>query len=150
MKRFTTLRGEHEVSAFLDSNIVLYAYGDDRLESESAIAIQLLADYPSISTQVVNECSHVMRRKLVWQPAKVAEELEILLELTKLHTVGINDIRLAWRIAARYGFSHYDSLIVASAVAAGCEQLLSEDMQHGQQIEQRLTIVNPFSAPQTL
>lgn len=134
------------MSVFLDSNIVLYAYGDDRIKS--AIAIQHLADYPSISTQVVNECSHVMRRKLVWPPAKVAEELEILLELTNLQTVDINHIRLAWQIAARYGFSHYDSLIVASAMAAGCEQLLSEDMQHGQVIEDRLTIVNPFSTTQ--
>lgn len=126
---------------------MLYAYGDDLVKS--TIAIRLLADYPSISTQVVNECSHVMRRKFDWQPNKIAEELEILLEVAHLHVVDINHIRLAWKIAARYGFSHYDSLIVASALAVGCEQLLSEDMQHGQVIEDRLTIVNPFSDAET-
>ena len=44
---------------------------------------------------------------------------------------------------SRYGFSFYDSLIVAAALEAGCTRLYSEDLQHGQQI-QRLTILNPF------
>lgn len=46
----------------------------------------------------------------------------------------------------RYGFSYYDSLIVAAALDAGCKTLYSEDLQHGQQVE-GLTIVDPFSAP---
>ena len=44
----------------------------------------------------------------------------------------------------RYGFSFYDSLIVAAALQAGCTRLYSEDMQHGQQIR-GLTIQNPFA-----
>jgi len=43
----------------------------------------------------------------------------------------------------RYQFSFYDSLIVAATLEAGCKTLYSEDMQHGQKIEQ-LTISNPF------
>ena len=42
-----------------------------------------------------------------------------------------------------YGFSFYDSLIVAAALEAGCSRLYTEDMQHGQQIHS-LTIQNPF------
>ena len=48
-------------------------------------------------------------------------------------------------IHVRYRFSFYDALIIASALAAGCTRLYSEDLQHGQQIE-GLTITNPFSA----
>ena len=48
---------------------------------------------------------------------------------------------LAIRARWRYGF--YDSLVIAAALAAGCTRLLSEDLQHGQQIES-LTIVDPF------
>lgn len=59
--RFTMKRGS-DMSGFLDSNIVLYAFGDDDIKTP--IANNLLAQYPTISTQVVNECSHVMRRKL--------------------------------------------------------------------------------------
>jgi len=47
-------------------------------------------------------------------------------------------------IAQRYQFSFYDSLIIASALEAGCITLYSEDMQHEQVIEKRLTIRNPF------
>ncbi len=46
-------------------------------------------------------------------------------------------------IQARYGFSFYDSLIVAAALESGATRLYSEDMQHGQQIE-GLSIENPF------
>jgi predicted nucleic acid-binding protein len=38
----------------------------------------------------------------------------------------------------------YDSLIIASALEAGCATLFSEDMQHGQAIDSTLTIRNPF------
>ena len=48
-------------------------------------------------------------------------------------------------ILGRYGFSFYDSLIVAAALEAGCTRLYSEDLQHGQRI-QRLTILNPFTS----
>lgn len=133
---------ETEMNSFLDSNIVLYAYGDHA--SKSRIANRLLAEYPCISTQVINECSHVMRRKLHWQPDKIAEEMEVLLVLVRLLAFDIRHIRLAWQIAARYGFSHFDSLIIATALEARCEQLFSEDLQHGQIIEDRLRIVNSF------
>lgn len=46
---------------FLDSNIILYALGAD--EAKRKIARELLLVYPYISTQVINECSHVLRRK---------------------------------------------------------------------------------------
>lgn len=47
-------------------------------------------------------------------------------------------------IQEHYRFSFHDSLIVAAALAAGCSRLVSEDLQHGQRIE-NLTISNPFS-----
>jgi predicted nucleic acid-binding protein len=53
----------------------------------------------------------------------------------------------ALEVMARYGYSFYDSLIIASALSAGCTRLLTEDLQHGQRIE-GLTIHNPFS-PET-
>jgi len=127
---------------FLDTNVVLYAFGND--EFKRNIASNFLALYPYISTQVINECSHVMRRKLRWTPEKITEELDVLLILVRLKTVDIHHIRLAWKLAGRYGFSHYDSLMVASALAAGCKHLYSEDMQHGQIIENSLQIINPF------
>lgn len=61
------------MSAFLDSNVLLYALGDE--EPKRRRARDLLAAVPTISTQVVNECSHFLRRKAGWPPARVAAEL---------------------------------------------------------------------------
>lgn len=47
-------------------------------------------------------------------------------------------------IHERYGYSFYDSVIVASALESGCDYLFSEDMRSGQTI-QGTTIVNIFS-----
>jgi predicted nucleic acid-binding protein len=34
----------------------------------------------------------------------------------------------ALEVAARYGFSHYDSLIISAALESGCMTLYSEDL----------------------
>jgi len=49
-----------------------------------------------------------------------------------------------WIIQDQYKFSWWDSLIIAAAQRANCSILLSEDLQHQQQIE-HLKIVNPFT-----
>jgi len=51
---------------------------------------------------------------------------------------------LASDLRARYPFSFWDGLIVASALAANAEILYSEDMQNGLLVENKLKIVNPF------
>ena len=50
----------------------------------------------------------------------------------------------AVRLAARDGTAFYDTLLVASALEANCDTLLTEDMQDGRVVEARLTIRNPF------
>ncbi len=49
----------------------------------------------------------------------------------------------AWQIQDQNGFAWWDCTLLASAMLAGCDLFLSEDMQHEQVIES-LTIVNPF------
>ena len=131
------------MTAFLDSNIVLYALGDD--DEKCRVATALIEASPWISTQVINECSHVLRRKLRWSPSKVAEHLSAIVRLVQLADVGISEIRFAWVLAERYGLGHYDSLIIAAALQTGSAILYTEDMQHGQVIDGRLTLTNPFT-----
>jgi len=57
-------------------------------------------------------------------------------------TVETHDLGLD--ISERFGFSLYDSMIVSSALEAGCAILYSEDMQSGQNINGQLVITNPF------
>ena len=85
-----------------------------------------------------------MRRKHQYYPDDVNRELSAIIKAVTLVDVGIHEIRQAWTIAARYRFSHYDSLIIAAALASDCSTLYSEDLQHGQIIESQLTICNPF------
>ena len=47
-------------------------------------------------------------------------------------------------INERYGFSLYDSMLVSAALIANAKILYSEDLQHGQIIDNRLRILNPF------
>ena len=54
--------------------------------------------------------------------------------------------RQALRLRERYQLSFYDSLIVAAALESKCTRLLTEDLQHGQEIE-GLRIENPFLVP---
>ena len=58
-------------------------------------------------------------------------------------TVGTHELGLA--LAERHGLSVYDAMIVAAGLLAGCDTLLSEDMQHGFVVAGQMTIVNPFA-----
>jgi predicted nucleic acid-binding protein len=44
----------------------------------------------------------------------------------------------------KYRFSYWDSLILAAALESTCSFVYSEDLQDGQRIENRLTVINPF------
>jgi predicted nucleic acid-binding protein len=127
---------------FVDSNVVLYALGNDL--QKKFIAATLLAARPAISTQVLAETTHVARRKLGFSVEQVQSALSSFradVEVCVI-TEAIFDESLS--IALRYGYSTYDSLILAAALASTCETLYSEDMQHGQVISGKLTIINPF------
>ncbi len=59
-------------------------------------------------------------------------------------TLDTNALDQTLKIAEKYGFSFWDSMIVAAALNNHCSLLYSEDLQHSQTIEGRLKIVNPF------
>lgn len=127
---------------FLDSNIVLYALGED--VAKRKIARELLISEPYISTQVINECSHVLRRKQGCSPKETAAHLCAIITLVNVVDVSLAETHAAWALAERYGYSHFDSLILATALMIGCDMLYTEDMQDGQIINQQLTLRNPF------
>jgi len=128
---------------FLDTNVVLYAFrqGDAR----SQRAENLLAAEGTLSVQVLNEFVNVARRKLNKSWEEVRRALGILrVFCPDPAPVTIETHNRAVQIAERYGYSIFDSLIVAAALERQCETLYSEDLQAGQVIEGRLRIENPF------
>ena len=52
-------------------------------------------------------------------------------------------IESAWNIQDRFSFSWWDALIVSSAQILDCRYLLTEDLQHQQDLD-GLTVINPF------
>lgn len=128
--------------AFLDTNILVYAFSED---PRNVVAEQLLGQQNEISVQVVNEFANVARRKLGFSWVQIAEAIDAVRVLTSaIHPLDLAANTEAIRLAAQYGFSFYDALIVSSALRAKCDNLYTEDMQSGLVIDGRLRIENPF------
>ena len=132
------------MTAFLDTNILIYAQGGGR---KSEVARQAILAGGVISVQVLNEFAAVLRRKFRFEWGVIAEAIadaRIALDPVRPIDVAIHTEALALALARSHGFSFYDSLIVASALEAGCDTLLTEDLQTGRRIA-GLTIVDPFA-----
>lgn len=135
------------VDSFIDSNVFVYLFDktdpDKRQRAETLIEYALEQGSSCISYQVVQETINVITRKLEATADDAKRFLDrVLVPLWKVTpTAGFYHRGLD--LQSRYQFSFYDSLVIAAALEAGCKTLYSEDLQHGQRIEQ-LAINNPF------
>lgn len=110
-------------------------------------AIALINQFtPIVSTQIINEVCSVLRHKAAFQETQIRRLIQVFQERCIIREVSCDTLILASDLRSRYGFSFWDGLIVASAIAANSEILYSEDMQHGLIVEQTLRIENPFLA----
>lgn len=134
---------------FLDSNVIVYLF-DPTDERRKGLAERLVSEAHHdgtgiVSFQVVQETLNVLTRKL--KPAMSREDARkaldnVLAPLWRVHPSPALYAR-ALDIQERFRFTFYDSLIVAAAREAGCARLLTEDLQHGQQVD-GMMIENPF------
>lgn len=134
---------------FLDTNVLVYTF-DPRAPAKQRRARELVREALTsqsgvISFQVVQE---FLRLSLHHFPVPfTTPECEQYLQavLAPLCEVfaSFELYAAALDVHERWRFSFYDSLIVAAALAAGCDRLYSEDLQHGQKIRE-LTIEEPF------
>ena len=132
------------VKTFIDTNILIYAFTADEPEKQE-LALKFLDNcLPVISTQVVKEFSNVLLRKTSIDLENMQEIIAGIIGISDVVNEEIERIFAAFDIHKRYQFSFYDSLIIATAIHANCQLLLSEDMQDGQVIDEKLKIVNPF------
>lgn len=126
---------------FVDTNILVYALLDDSHKQQTVL--NLLQSGCVISTQVLNEFTKVARKKakLEWQ--EIHELSNAIQSLTEIIPLDLATHNRALTIAASYGYSFYDSMIIAAASETECNVLFSEDMQDSQKIGD-LVISNPF------
>jgi predicted nucleic acid-binding protein len=131
---------------FIDSNIIIYAYSGTE-KTKQQISRQLIKENCTvISTQVLQEVANTLSRKFKIDYSAIEQTLqECILDNDILYLNRQDTVFKACSMAGRYQFSFYDSLIIAAALETNCRYLYSEDLQHGQLIENALTIINPYA-----
>jgi predicted nucleic acid-binding protein len=131
---------------FLDSNVLVYAE-DSADPTKQQKAIKLILQHGRqrsavISLQVLGEYFVTVTRKLHLDPAIARSQVEFYSQFNVVEP-SVSDVLAAIDLHRLHRISYWDSLILRCAIRAGCRVLLSEDMQHGQEID-GLRIVNPF------
>ena len=134
------------MSAFLDTNVVVYAF--DRADpAKQAVAIKVLEtdDRLIVSTQVLLEAWWVLTRRLA-TPLDEDQASKVIDQLSALPVVSTDPelVRRAIDTGRRYEIAVWDALIIEAARSGGCRRVLSEDLQSGQDFDGVL-VENPFS-----
>jgi len=129
---------------FLDTNVFVYTQSKDEAVKRN-IALKTLEKYDCCtSTQVFNEVSNVMIKKLKMSIADVKQIITAINNRCEVSIIDFETIQKALDLKDLYGYSYYDSLIIATAVLSDCDCIFSEDLHDGQIIDNKIEIVNIF------
>ena len=130
---------------FIDTNILLYSLEGERSlkgiaalsllnQNDCVLSVQILSEFYVQATRPSRDkpLSHILATHLIktWCRFKIIDN-------------SLDILQKALEIKEKYGFSYWDSAVIAAALKAGCHILYSEDMQHGQKIGD-LNLINPF------
>lgn len=130
---------------FIDTNVVLYACdrtaGDKRIRAREILAPLLRERRAVISTQVLQEFFSATRKLNI--PAEQARRYVEKWSRIDVVVIRPEIILGAIDLHRLHMVSFWDALVIKSAGLAGCGRLLSEDLNHGQEIE-GVAIENPF------
>ena len=134
---------------FVDTNVLLYAVSTAEDESAKAkLARQVLQeDDLALSVQVLQE--FYVQATRAGKATRIShEQAASLIEAWcrfPVQDTTLALLRAALATRARYQLSYWDAAIVEGARACGCDMLLSEDLQDGQEFD-GVTVRNPFRA----
>ena len=129
---------------FVDTNVLIYCYTVTEIDKKVKAQQAVTPIGRTISTQVLQEVANTRRRKFQKEWSEINAVLDEIIGQFVVHQNSKTTISEAVKIASRYGYSFYDSLIIAAAIESGCSILYSEDMQTNQVIAESLTIRSPF------
>ena len=132
---------------FVDTNVYFYAH-EDREAKKQAACREWLRDIARrrlgrANLQVANEFTHIVLRKLR-VPAETVFRLADDILLWGDSPVTSETVSRARVIHPRYGYSWWDSILLASALELSCTHFLSENLHDGQKVD-GLTIIDPFA-----
>ncbi len=132
---------------FADTNVLLYAISRDPVEQEKAArANEVLSSRDlALSVQVLQEF-YVQATRDTRADRLTHEQAAALVDSFRRFTV--QETTLALMLAAmstgkRFGISYWDAAILEAARELGCETVLSEDLNEGQDYG-GVRVENPF------
>ena len=132
---------------FVDTNILVYAVDPAEKERQplvSDLLRRMVRDQTLVlSVQSLNECYRVLTDRRRIMPREEARQFVAALAPSCTAPFGYDVTREAWRLQDAVGYSFWDCMLLGSALLAGCGIFVSEDMQHGQELDD-LTILSPF------
>ncbi len=140
---------------FVDTNVLVYARdpseADKHRRARGWMEALWRGDSGCLSAQVLSEFYVTVTRKLRPGMDKDAARADIRdLQTWRFVAIDGEVIEQAFAVQDRYGLSWWDSLIVGAARQGGCDVLLSEDLQHDQDLG-GVRVVDPFAVgPQEL
>ena len=131
---------------FFDSNVLVYI-ATNQDAAKKKVALELVASAIGsqngvISLQVLREVANCMFKKSKDSVERIRETLSGF-DALDFQGDSRELLNRGMDIKDQYGIQFYDALIVASAEAAGCDTLYSEDMGDGQ-VYCGIRVVNPF------
>ena len=135
------------VKVFVDTNIFVYAHiSTDKIKYDIAVDFlktRLAGKKIFISTQVMSEFYSAML-KYRRSHDEISSFLDSIIHCANVASISLSTVKICLKLKERYGYSYWDSLILASAIENDCAILYSEDMQSGHFIEESLIIQNPL------
>mgnify|MGYP000946311661 CR=1 FL=1 len=133
-------------NVLIDTNIWVYLYALNQPAKRENARQLIEGNFQNIvvSSQILGELYHVLTRKGFQDPASAREIVAETVGAFPVSEIGAEHVLEAMSIHQHYGYSYWDSLVIATAVLNGCSSIYSEDMQHGQVIEDKVQIINPF------
>ncbi len=130
---------------FVDTNIWLYSFIESQSKEKTQIAKNIIKQCEIvISTQVINETCVNLIKKAEFSEDKIQDLIDSLYKKYTVLELSKDIFIKASRIRADHNFSFWDSIITACALDCDAAYLVSEDMQDGFKLENKLTIINPF------
>lgn len=133
--------------AFVDSNVWLYNFISAQDVQKSQKSKNLIKENKfniCLSTQVINEVCFNLIKKENFAEIQIKQIIDRFYFDYKIAELDEKILLLASDLRARYPFSFWDGLIVASALSADTKVLYSEDMLNNLAVENKLKIINPF------
>ena len=131
---------------FIDTNIWLYSFIQSQNTEKTEIARTIIKECEIvISTQIINEMCVNLIKKVNFSEKKIRNLIESLYGKYTVFKLSQDILLKSSNIRANHTFSFWDSVVTASALDCDADYLISEDMQDGFNLENKLTILNPFT-----